>query len=255
MINLKENNMRIFYLFIAALLPVAPAYGQWSLEIETGLAFQSYNDVRIPNEEGTTFSFTDDFEAQGPVIPYRVRLGLQLGERNHFIALYAPLSVNYEGQAPFDIAFQNTMFAEGDSIEGFYKFNSYRLTYRRDLVKSEPWTLALGFTAKIRDARVQLSTDDKTDKKDDLGFVPLLHLFVQYRPNAFAINLEGDGLAGGPGRAFDVSLTSMYSLTRNLHLKAGYRLVEGGANVSEVYNFTWINYATVGLLWEINPGE
>ncbi len=251
----KEKDMRNIYLSIVTLLIVVPAFGQWSLEAETGLAFQSYNDVRIPNDEGTTFSFTDDFEPQGPLVPFRLRLGYQLGERNHFFALYAPLTATYEGPAPFDIAFQNSVFEEGEFIEGFYKFNSYRLTYRRDLVKSEPWTLALGFTAKIRDARVKLSTENKTDKKDDLGFVPLLHLFIQYRPNVFAINLEGDGLAGGPGRAFDVSLTGMYSITRNLHLKAGYRLVEGGADVSEVYNFTWINYATVGLLWEINMGE
>jgi hypothetical protein len=29
-------------------------------------------------------------------------------------------------------------------------------------------------------------------------------------------------------------------------LRAGYRVVEGGADVESVYNFTWINYAALG---------
>jgi hypothetical protein len=31
-------------------------------------------------------------------------------------------------------------------------------------------------------------------------------------------------------------------------LKAGYRLLEGGADNDEVYNFTLVNYATIGLI-------
>lgn len=28
-----------------------------------------------------------------------------------------------------------------------------------------------------------------------------------------------------------------------------YRVVEGGADVKSVYNFTWTNYASVGATW------
>jgi hypothetical protein len=227
-------------------------HAQLTIDFETGLPFQGYNNVRIPNETGTEFNFTDDFELQGPVIPLRIRLGYTFNERNHLFALFAPLGLNYEGTAPFDIRFQNTDFEQGEFINGFYKFNSYRLTYRRDFFITERWILGAGFTAKIRDARVQLTAGEKTDKKDDLGFVPLLNLFAAYQFDGFTVWFEGDGLAGGPGRAFDLFLGGKFPVLENLYLKGGYRFLEGGANVSEVYNFTLVNFAILGIHWQIN---
>ncbi len=231
---------------------MAPALGQWSMEIESGLPFQSYNDVRIPNQSGTTFDFNEDFELQGIVIPIRLRLQYTFYGKNHLSALYAPLSVDYEGNAPFDIRFQSTLFEQGANIQGFYKFNSYRLGYRRDFLQTANWTLGIGFTAKIRDARVQLSTDELRDKKDDLGFVPLLNLYAAYQHNNLTFWLDGDGLAGGPGRAFDVFAGAKAPLLEDkLLIKGGYRLLEGGADVSDVYNFTLIHFAALGLIWNI----
>lgn len=240
------------FLLVLIFISVFPLKAQLILDLETGLAFQGYNDVRIPNETGTEFNFNGDFELQGPVIPLRIRLGFTFNERNHVFALFAPLGLNYEGPAPFDIRFQNTDFDQGEFIEGFYKFNSYRLTYRRDFFVSDRWTLGAGFTAKIRDARVQLTAGEKTDKKDDLGFVPLLNLFAAYHFEGFTVWFEGDGLAGGPGRAFDLFLGGKFAVMENLHLKGGYRFLEGGANVSDVYNFTLVNFAILGILWQIN---
>jgi hypothetical protein len=68
-----------------------------------------------------------------------------------------PLSVNYEGAAPFDIRFQNTTFLQGQNVKARYKFNSYRATYRRDVYGSEKWIVGVGFTAKIRDAEIRLT--------------------------------------------------------------------------------------------------
>ena len=245
-----KKSVLIFSLMVLLYSP--GIFAQWSLDVETGLAFQGYNDVRIPNETGTEFNFNGDFELQGPVIPLRIRLGFTFNERNHFFALFAPLGLNYEGSAPFDIRFQNTDFDQGEFIDGFYKFNSYRLTYRRDIYVTERWTLGAGFTAKIRDARVQLTAGEKTDKKDDLGFVPLLNLFAEYQFDGFALWFEGDGLAGGPGRAFDLFLGGKFAIMENLHLKGGYRFLEGGADVTDVYNFTLVNFAIVGIYWQIN---
>ena len=240
------------FLLVLVFIGVFPLKAQLILDLETGLAFQGYNNVRIPNETGTEFNFNGDFELQGPVISLRIRLGYTFNERNHLFALFAPLGLNYEGPAPFDIRFQTTDFAQGEFINGFYKFNSYRLTYRRDLYVTERWTLGAGFTAKIRDARVQLTAGEKTDKKDDLGFVPLLNLFAAYQFEGFILWFEGDGLAGGPGRAFDFSLGGKFAVMENLYLKVGYRFLEGGADVSDVYNFTLVNFAIVGITWQIN---
>ncbi|MBK6265210.1 hypothetical protein JKA74_09180 [Marivirga sp. S37H4] len=226
-----------------------PSIAQWTIDVESGLAFENYNKVRIPNEQGTLFNFTDDFELEGPVIPFRARVGFTFYDKNHLILLYAPLSLNYTGKAPYDINFQESTFGEGQNIDGFYKFNSYRLTYRRDFIRNENWIVGLGFTAKIRDASVSLENDaGLSDRKDDLGFVPLLHAFAEYQFSDYSIYFEGDGLAGGPGRAFDLFLGGRILLTEEISAKAGYRLLEGGANIDEVYNFTWIDYAVVGLI-------
>jgi hypothetical protein len=171
----------VLFLTLYLFLRATATHAQISVDTETGLAFPGYNDVRIPNETGTLFSFQDDFEAEGPVIPLRIRLGYTFNEKNHIFALYAPLGINYNGVATKDIDFQSSVFRQGETLDGYYQFNSYRLTYRRDIITSQDWLLGIGFTAKIRDARVRLANDQGLrDKKDDLGFVPLLHLYTAY---------------------------------------------------------------------------
>lgn len=225
------------------------AQAQWTIDVETGVPFTGYNNVRIPNETGTLFSFKDDFSVDGSIVPLRLRVGYSWNDRNHIFGLIAPLFVNYEGVAPRNISFQQTVFNQGEQLAGFYQFNSYRLTYRRDVYVEGPWRLGVGFTAKIRDASVQLDNEaGKADRKDDLGFVPLLHLYGEYAlDNDLKFYLEGDGLAGGPGRAFDVFVGSRIPVTGKTDIKLGYRILEGGANIDEVYNFTLIHFAVVGL--------
>lgn len=239
-------------LLLTAALATASAglFAQWSIDAESGLAFQDYNKVRIPNEGGTDFDFNGDFELQGPVVPFRVRVGYTFGEKNHVFGLYAPLTLRYEGPAPFDINFENSFFPEGVAVDGLYRFNSYRLTYRRDVLLTDAWTLGVGFTAKIRDARVQLDAEGMRDRSDDLGFVPLLHLYGAYHTDRWHLYIEGDALAGGPGRAIDVFAGARYSLGRGADLKGGYRILEGGADVEQVYNFTLVNFAVIGVFWE-----
>jgi hypothetical protein len=60
------------------------------------------------------------------------------------------------------------------------------------------------------------------------------------------ILLEGDGLAAPQGRAEDVLVALEYRPTERVLLKAGYRVLEGGVDVAEVYNFTLVNYAAFG---------
>lgn len=241
---MKVFSLLLFFSFISY-----SGFAQWSLDIEAGIPFQGYNEVRIPNATGTTFDFSKDFELDGLVIPFRIRPGYSFG-KNHIFGLYAPLGINYSGPSPRTIQFQQSKFPQGEQIQGFYQFNSYRLTYRRDIVQSDQWTIGIGFTAKIRDATVELTSEGRTDRKDDVGFVPLLHIYTAYHFDNWTAYLEGDGLAGGPGRAFDFFLGAKAPLNNNLSLKGGYRILEGGAAIDEVYNFTLINFAMIGVIWE-----
>lgn len=57
-----------------------------------------------------------------------------------------------------------------------------------------------------------------------------------------------DGLAGGPGRAVDATLKLGRDLDARWAVRVGYRMVEGGADVDEVYTFAWLHYAAVSLV-------
>ncbi|WP_143960859.1 hypothetical protein [Litoribacter populi] len=242
-----KNFLTLFFLTFLT----TPLFAQWSIDVEPGIAIQGYNEIRIPDEGGTLFDFNQDFNLQGPVIPIRLRLGFTFGERNHIFALYAPLGLRYDGAAPRTIDFENSTFPQGNNIDGYYQFNSYRLTYRRDLVRNDRWIVGVGFTGKIRDAVVRLRDESSYDFNDDVGFVPLIHLYTEYKLPKWSLYLEGDGLAAPQGRAFDFLVGGKGKIAPNLDLKAGYRVLEGGASNDTVYNFTIVNFGVVGLIYTL----
>jgi hypothetical protein len=60
--------------------------------------------------------------------------------------------------------------------------------------------------------------------------------------------LEGDALAAKAGRAEDIFAGVAYQVNPRFSVKLGYRVVEGGADTYEIYNFNWINYASAGVI-------
>ncbi|AQG78613.1 hypothetical protein [Spirosoma montaniterrae] len=223
---------------------------QIRLDLEGGAVLgTAYNKIRIPNTGGTLVDL-NELQAQ-PKAFYRIRLGYTLGGRHTISALYAPLTVRYEGSFSQPVNYNGIVFPTGQPITAFYQFNSYRLTYRYDLVVRERWRVGLGLTAKIRDANVRLrgETGGRDTNFDNFGFVPLINFYAHYRPTErLGLLLEGDALGSTQGRAEDIFGGITYQVSRRVGLKAGYRVVEGGANVESIYNFTWINYAAVGAL-------
>lgn len=102
----------------------------------------------------------------------------------------------------------------------------------------------------MRDAEVSLRQGTTSGRKDDLGFVPLLHLAGEWLvAPRWPLGLEADGLAGGPGRAVDAALKLGYDPGGAWMVRAGYRTVEGGADVDEVYSFAWLHYAVASVTW------
>ena len=142
--------------------------------------------------------------------------------------------------------------AAGAPVDAEYTFNSYRLTYRyrvRDAARTSAW---VGFTAKVRDATIALEQGAVASRKDDVGFVPLLHLAGEWRMTPrWLATLDADALAGGPGRAEDVAVKLGYRATPRLSLHAGYRMVEGGADVPSTYSFAWLHYAVAAVRWRM----
>jgi hypothetical protein len=229
----------------ALLLPSASRAATPWVDLETGGAWSLYNDVRIPGNGGTRFSLTDDLAAS-PAPYTRVRLGLSLG-RHELSALYAPLRLAVQGVAPADIAFNGRTFAAAAPLRATYRVDSYRLGWRYRLVQGGAVDVALGVTAKIRDAAIAIC-DATCSVRSDTGFVPLASFLVHWRfAERFGLLLDGDALAGGPGRAEDVTLALTWEAAPHVTARAGWRFVEGGADTTSVYNFAMVSYLGGGL--------
>ncbi|MBN2134760.1 MAG: hypothetical protein JW737_03435 [Acidobacteria bacterium] len=225
------------------------AESNFEFDIEGGWVSSGYNDVRIPNEGGTLFSLSEDLSIDSKAY-FRLRASYWLGERHVISALYAPLSFDAYGILPGDIHFNGTDFPGGSEADGFFMFNSYRLTYRYMIVKNEDIQFGIGFTGKIRDAEISVDAAGLYSSKTNVGFVPLLNLYLKWNwSENFGLLIEADAAAAKQGRAEDVLTALFYKLNDNMTLKAGYRFVEGGADVDEVYNFAWIHYAAAGIIF------
>lgn len=221
-----------------------------AIELEGGPAWQSYNDVEIPNDGSATRFSLDELAGPGSWPAARVYLTWNPRQRHGVRLLLAPFSLTETGVPDQVIRFAGVTYPAGQPTLATYTFNSYRLTYRYRFHDSDRTTAWIGFTGKVRDAVIALEQNAVTSRKEDLGFVPLLHLSGEWRvaPRWF-LSLDADALAGGPGRAEDVALKTGFELGDGWAVQAGYRTVEGGADVEEVYTFAWLHYAVVSMMW------
>ena len=238
-----------FIVFSVVVLFSSTVFSQVDFDIETGAVFNGYNDVRIPGDRGTIFSLSEELEAD-PCVFYRIRVVYNFNDRHHLGALYAPLSINSNGQLDRDLIFNGDKFLTNTPLETTYKFNSYRLSYRYDFIRKEKLEIGVGFTAKIRDAKIAVKGDDIESKKTNVGFVPIMNFRLLWKFNKkFTFLLEGDALAAPQGRAEDVLAALIFKASDRIDLKGGYRILEGGADNDTVYNFTLINYASFGAIF------
>ncbi len=228
--------------------PVAVAGTTWILDLEAAMVNAEKNDVSVPNATGTRFSLTDDLKADDDVA-FRVELGIRLGSRSTLAALYAPLSLHSSGSMDEDVSFNGEVFAAGEDLEAVYQFNSYRLRWTYDVVQKDNFVLGLGLTGKVRDAAIELKDATTATRFDNIGFVPLLNLRLDWRfSGKIGLLLAADGAAapGGQGRAEDVLIALTVSPFGKGTFRLGYRFLEGGVDVDDVYNFAYINYYVFG---------
>ena len=231
-------------------IQAGPQNGEQNIlvQLELGPVWQTRNDVQIPNnQDGTRFSLVD-LVGSGPFPAGRLYLTWHIARRHDLRLLLAPLSYNQTGTFNEPVSFAGQTFTPDQSIDGNYKFNSWRLTYRYKFHDGTQWHWWIGFTAKIRDARIKLVQGSVSSEKTDLGFVPLLHLQGRVDLNdRWWLRLDIDALAGGPGRAEDAALQVGFNFSDTWAIASGYRTVEGGADVEEVYNFAWLHFFTVSV--------
>ena len=198
-------------------------------DLEVGVVAASRNDVRIPGDTGTRLSLSSELSSS-PTPVFRFRLGYRIADRHLITALYAPLQLVASGSVDRDLSFAGATFAAGSPLLAVYRFDSYRLTYRYSFVRGDGLEIAAGLTGKIRDAEISLH-GAQVGRKKNTGFVPLVNLNVDWKPGngRFGVLLDVDALAAPQGRAEDILVAATWTVSEQVGLRAGYRMVEGGA--------------------------
>jgi hypothetical protein len=242
----RPLHIQVLSLFFLFLLHAFPVSSQIDLDVETGSTFTGYNDVRIPGNTGTSFSLSEELKAD-PSLFLRIRLTWNINTRHHISLLYAPLSINSKGTLNRELLFDKGSFPAGLPLKAVYRFNSYRVSYRYDFLRREKFEAGFGFTAKIRDAAILVKDNQTESEKTNVGFVPILHFRMLWNFHSKAgLLVEGDALAAPQGRAEDVLAALVWNASDPIDLKLGYRILEGGADNDEVYNFALIHYLSLG---------
>ncbi len=230
--------------------PAVAASADWRFDmtLELGAAFQQRNDVKIPNDnEGTRFSL-EDLAGDGPWATARINANWDFGGRHGLRLVLAPLSYTETGRFDGPVNFAGKTFRADSPVKASYRFNSWRVGYRYRFYDDNNWQLWAGGTLKVRDAEIKLSQGGSSSRDDDVGVVPLLYLAAEYRFNElWLFEADFDGLAGGPGRAFDISARVTYQPGERWRFGLGYRGLEGGVDNDDVYNFAWFNTAFLSV--------
>lgn len=240
------------FAFAAPAIAAGASVPSFVFEAEGGPVWQTVNDVQIPNNHTATRFSLIDVIGHGPWPAVRLYATWNLAAKHGIRLLLAPLRVTETGSLESTVVFEGTIFDEIDPVEATYKFNSWRATYRYRVHSGARWDWWIGFTAKIRDAKIRLDQGTDAAEKTDLGFVPLLHVAGACRfADRWGVELDLDALAGGPGRAEDGALKLRFHANDRWSIAAGYRTLEGGADVDEVYNFAWLHYAVASVAVEL----
>jgi hypothetical protein len=218
------------------------------IEAETGIAIPGYNDVRIPNSgNNTNFSLKNDVGLK-PALSTRFSIHYRITPRHQISLMATPLTLEGNEKLSKDLVYQDKHFWKNEQVEAVYRFDSYRFQYRYLLPRQFLGIRAVGASLKLRDAEISLKSISTETGKSNTGFVPLLSLNAGYRVNdELDLVLEAEGLASPYGRAEDVFVGASYTLRKNLSVKAGYRFLEGGSDIEEVYTFAAVHYALIGF--------
>jgi hypothetical protein len=244
------NQCLLSYLFLF-IISSGFVSAQYSYDFEVGVVKTGYNKVRIPGNTGTFVSLSHELK-QSTTNYLRIFSTYNLNSRSSISILIAPLKLNYTGELSRDVFFYNQNFAQGASVTSTYKFNSYRVSYSYLIFKKQKFSFSAGLTLKVRDAFIRLESGSVSSTKYDLGVVPLINFNFTYSPfNRVGFIFYGDALAAPQGRAEDFFVGLTYSVYDKLGIKAGYRMLEGGADNKTVYTFSLFHYYAIGILFNL----
>lgn len=240
--TLSKFSIAILLLVVTATQVCMAQTNTGKIELEMAAVWQNKNTIQIPSDQfGTRFS-APDIVGDGPWGKVRVNGEYSFNDKHGLRVVLSPFSYTKQGRSVFPINFKGQNYLNSEDFSIKYKFNSWRLGYQYHYFENDQSDIWVGVTAKIRDAEISLQQGNTSSRDANFGFVPLIYLAGKYRFNErWSVFADIDGLAGGPGRAFDMSAKVNYAVNSDWGVSLGYRMLEGGVDGDEVYNFAWFN--------------
>lgn len=244
---MKTSSISILISTVTLFIHASALAGNFDFQVESGGVWFSKNDARVPGDGGTKFDLMD-LTGGGPDPYVRFYATYNFNNQHALRLTLAPLEVDGTGVLNENVLFEDDVFTADTPTKGIYKFNTYRLTYRWTFYDNNRWRWGLGAAALIRDAEITLEQENKRQSRDDLGIVPLLHLYGEYEfADQIYFILDVEGAWSPVGRAVDASLKAQYDFDTGWYASVGYRTLEGGADNDDVYTFAWLHFAQVSV--------
>lgn len=224
---LAIRSFLIYFILLYSGLAVAS-----SVSLDIGQTGTVFNRFAIPN----TIEDRVSLPTEDTLTSYRITGYFDLASGNQIYVLLAPLENEYNFRSKRNFEFADNNYTAGTDTTVKYKFNSWRIGYlwKWKSTSVDYWT---GFVAKVRDANIEVAQGSRSSAFDNVGLVPLASFGFDFRLlTNISVYSHTDALGASQGSAYDSQLELRLKLS-SISLSVGKRILGGGADNDEVYNF------------------
>ena len=230
--------MKSFFLciivYLLSVVQVFASEDKGQINFEIGRSKSLDNNFSLPNQSANEINLPDGKYLNS----YRIKGRFNLKNDKFLYFLYAPFETNYNFQSDKAFKFDNTNFSSDQNTKVYYKFNSYRVGYFKELSFKNNLKYWIGGVLKVRDAKIKVSQNGLSDSYSNIGIVPLLGLGLEYFVNNnISLFSHIDAAGFGQGYAYDFNAEMRYHLNNKNSLGLGYRTFGGGVDNDELMNF------------------
>ncbi len=148
------------------------------LELEFGPLIQRDNALAAPPEGGSLLDFSE-FQERG-VFTAQSTLTMFARGQSDWSFVTSPLELRNRVQFEDPIDFANVGFAPDTDTATRFRFNEFRLRYRKQVLERGRWDVRLGASLAYQETRVNLLQGPVTAQVEDSRLVPLVHAAVIY---------------------------------------------------------------------------
>ena len=143
---------------------------------------------------GTRLNYLED-GGQDNLFP-TLRLEADATWKRHTVKLvWQPIDIRTASVLRSDLQVDETLFTEGTPMDLRYGFTFWRVSWLYDLIKNKEDEFSLGLSFQIRNATIDFSSADGTQRQSyrDIGPVPVLKLRARKQLRKVFIGAEIDG--------------------------------------------------------------